>query len=48
VVVGGRVARIPDEQVAIGGNDMYTSLCRKHFMRGEARMPIDLSGRKAA
>ena len=35
-------------QVAIGGNDMYTSLCRKHFMRGEARMPIDLSGRKAA
>lgn len=24
-------------QVAIGGNDMYTSLCRRHFMRGEAR-----------
>jgi thymidine kinase len=24
------------EQVAIGGNDLYTSLCRKHFMRGEA------------
>lgn len=25
------------QQVAIGGNDMYTALCRKHFMRGEAR-----------
>lgn len=23
-------------QVQIGGNDMYISLCRKHFMRGEA------------
>lgn len=22
-------------QVAIGGNDMYVSLCRKHFLRGE-------------
>lgn len=22
-------------QIAIGGNDMYVSLCRKHFMRGE-------------
>ncbi len=25
------------QQIAIGGNDMYTSLCRKHFMQGEAR-----------
>ena len=25
------------EQIAIGGNDMYTSLCRKHFLRGEAQ-----------
>lgn len=24
-------------QVAIGGNDMYTALCRKHFMAGEAK-----------
>ena len=23
------------EQVALGGNDMYVSLCRKHFMNGE-------------
>lgn len=23
-------------QVAIGGNDMYTSLCRKHFINGES------------
>lgn len=33
-VVDGVMARAGD-QVAIGGNDMYTSLCRKHFMRGE-------------
>lgn len=24
-------------QIAIGGNDMYTSLCRKHFVNGEAK-----------
>lgn len=24
-------------QIAIGGNDMYTSLCRKHFLSGEAQ-----------
>jgi thymidine kinase len=24
-------------QIAIGGNDMYVSLCRKHFINGEAR-----------
>jgi thymidine kinase len=23
------------EQVALGGNDMYVSLCRKHFMNGD-------------
>lgn len=33
-VVDGVMARAGD-QIAIGGNDMYTSLCRKHFMRGE-------------
>jgi thymidine kinase len=26
-------------QVAIGGNDMYVSLCRSHFMAGEASAP---------
>jgi thymidine kinase len=25
------------QQVQIGGNDMYTALCRRHFQRGEAR-----------
>lgn len=34
-LVNGSMAR-EGEQVAIGGNEMYTSLCRKHFMRGEA------------
>lgn len=34
-VVDGRMVTEGD-QVAIGGNDLYTSLCRKHFMRGEA------------
>jgi thymidine kinase len=24
-------------QIAIGGNEMYTALCRKHFMSGEAK-----------
>lgn len=33
-VVDGQVARA-GEQVAIGGNELYTSLCRKHFMRGQ-------------
>lgn len=33
-IVDGAMAKDGD-QVAIGGNDMYTSLCRKHFMRGE-------------
>lgn len=33
-IVDGVIARDGD-QVAIGGNDMYTSLCRKHFMQGE-------------
>ncbi len=26
-------------QIAIGGNDMYTSLCRKHFISGDASAP---------
>jgi thymidine kinase len=34
-------------QIAIGGNDMYTALCRKHFMRGEAKaMPAAQGGDK--
>lgn len=33
-VVDGHMAR-DGEQVAIGGNELYTSLCRKHFMRGQ-------------
>lgn len=33
-IVDGQVARA-GEQVAIGGNELYTSLCRKHFMRGQ-------------
>lgn len=37
------------EQIAIGGNDMYTSLCRKHFMRGEAKaLPVRTSSSAAA
>ena len=33
-VVDGQMT-LSGDQVAIGGNDMYTSLCRKHFMRHE-------------
>jgi thymidine kinase len=36
VTQDGQVVRA-GQQIAIGGNDMYTSLCRKHFMLGEAR-----------
>ncbi len=32
----GRMVRA-GAQVAIGGNDMYTAVCRKHFMSGEAK-----------
>jgi len=37
-------------QIAIGGNDMYVSLCRKHFMRGEpaAQKSAENSKDKAA
>lgn len=35
-------------QIAIGGNDMYTSLCRKHFMLGEARAEQPVSRKKSA
>ncbi|MBI1215715.1 MAG: thymidine kinase [Alphaproteobacteria bacterium] len=35
------------QQVAIGGNEMYTALCRKHFMSGEAKaMPATQSDDK--
>jgi len=33
-VNNGQVVRA-GAQIAIGGNDMYTSLCRKHFVNGE-------------
>lgn len=33
-IVDGQIAR-DGQQVAIGGNELYTSLCRKHFMRGQ-------------
>ncbi len=37
------------QQIAIGGNEMYTSLCRKHFMRGEAKaMPVTAEKKKSA
>lgn len=35
-------------QIAIGGNDMYTSVCRKHFMRREARAFQPLEEKKKA
>lgn len=35
------------QQVAIGGNEMYTSLCRKHFMSGEAKaLPVTVTEKK--
>ncbi|MDE2337019.1 MAG: thymidine kinase [Alphaproteobacteria bacterium] len=34
-------------QVAIGGNDMYTSLCRKHFISGELGVQAKKAGRAA-
>lgn len=36
------------QQVAIGGNEMYTSLCRKHFMRGEAKALSAAEKKKSA
>ncbi|MCE9506709.1 MAG: thymidine kinase [Alphaproteobacteria bacterium] len=37
-------------QVAIGGNDMYVSLCRKHFVNGEAKamLPVVKKAQSAA
>lgn len=36
-------------QIAIGGNDMYTALCRKHFMKGEAKaLPVQADKKKSA
>lgn len=35
------------QQIAIGGNEMYTSLCRKHFISGEAKaLPATTSEKK--
>lgn len=49
VTPGGQVVR-EGAQIAIGGNDMYVSLCRKHFMAGEARamLPVPSSKKEAA
>ena len=33
-VVNGKMAK-SGEQIVIGGNDMYISLCRKHYMEGD-------------
>lgn len=32
-------------QIAIGGNDMYTALCRKHFVSGEVKAIMPVTGR---
>lgn len=35
------------QQIAIGGNEMYTSLCRKHFVNGEAKaLPVTIPEKK--
>ena len=39
-VSNGEVVRA-GAQIAIGGNDMYTSLCRKHFMSGDAGAAVE-------
>lgn len=36
VSLDGKLVRA-GAQIAIGGNDMYTSLCRKHFISGEVK-----------
>ena len=37
------------QQIAIGGNEMYTALCRKHFMKGEAKaLPVRDAKKSAA
>lgn len=37
------------QQIAIGGNEMYTSLCRKHFVSGEAKaLPVTAEKKKSA
>ncbi len=49
VTPDGQVVR-EGAQIAIGGNDMYVSLCRKHFMAGEARAlrPVPAGKKEAA
>ena len=43
-IVDGKVAKT-GEQIVLGGNESYTSLCRKHWKEGNlgtgAHMPID-------
>lgn len=49
-VSDGRVVR-DGEQIAIGGNDMYTALCRKHFINGDVgseQAPVSKKEKSAA
>ena len=41
----GSIVRV-GAQIAIGGNDMYVSLCRKHFMNGEAKALLPVVKKK--
>jgi thymidine kinase len=45
-VSGGEVVR-EGAQIAIGGNDMYTSLCRKHFHAGDLGLQVKKATRAA-
>lgn len=40
-VVDGKIVR-DGEQIALGANDLYAPLCRKHFMRGEVKEYCDI------
>lgn len=40
-VVDGKIVR-DGEQIALGANDLYVPLCRKHFMRGEVKEYCDI------
>ncbi|HEX2753118.1 MAG TPA: thymidine kinase, partial [Alphaproteobacteria bacterium] len=48
VTTKGEVVR-EGAQIAIGGNDMYLSLCRRHFMNGQLQAESgDAAKNKAA
>lgn len=46
-ISNGQVVR-EGAQIAIGGNDMYTSLCRKHFINGELETAAPAKTRNVA